>query len=123
MLVAIGFSLWRSAFLSDKTVGLKETTADAELFLEELLMSNAISYPQDRKAKDWTFNYYVTTLDFAEEYVQRNPDSNIGPLFAPVVQGTPKNRWEHLHNAFEKAVEHFGEKLDRAAKNLHKPKK
>src|SRR6266516_4278201 len=56
MLISVSFSLWRSAFLSDKTGKFKDTHQGAELFLEEMLMNNAIAYSQDRQSKDWTFN-------------------------------------------------------------------
>src|SRR5437868_6737279 len=59
-LVAVGFSLWRAAFLADKT-GMREAVfADARAFLAQLLTNNAVNYPQDRAAREWTFNYYMT---------------------------------------------------------------
>ncbi|HTB81669.1 MAG TPA: hypothetical protein VK717_12360 [Opitutaceae bacterium] len=118
MLIAVSFSLWRSAFLSDKTGYLEDTNEGAEWFLGEMLLNNAITYVQDRKAKDWTFNYYASNARYRlDEYSERHPDFDIDQFFVPKQKRTPKIRWKNLHNAFEKAVEHFGGRLKRAAKN------
>lgn len=44
-LVGVGFSLWRAAFLADKTGQREEVFADARAFLAQLLTNNAINYP------------------------------------------------------------------------------
>ena len=112
MLISVSFSLWRSAFLSDKTGKPGDTYASAELFLEEMLMNNAIAYPQDRQSKDWTFNYYATNARYRiEDYCDRYPRIKIGPL----VYHAPKGRWELLQAAFEKLVNHFEKRLRQAA--------
>src|SRR5437016_2431678 len=59
-LIAISFSLWRSAFLADKTMPWKDTNVAAITFLGEVIQNNAIAYLQDRTSKDWTFNYYAS---------------------------------------------------------------
>lgn len=64
ILVGVAFSLWRSAFLSDKTGFREEARMGAELFLEEMLLNNAIAYTQDRKSKDWTFTYYANNARY-----------------------------------------------------------
>jgi hypothetical protein len=111
MLVAVSFSLWRSAFLSDKTGTSKETSAGAVDFLSEMLVNNAIAYTQERNTKDWTFNYYVgNALYRLKDLADRWPRSKLGPLRPPVGKQTPKNRWKVLQEAFAKAVDHF-EKL------------
>jgi hypothetical protein len=64
-LVAVGFSLWRAAFLADKTGDREAVFADARIFLAKLLTDNAINYPQDRGSREWTFNYYMTNANDA----------------------------------------------------------
>jgi hypothetical protein len=118
-LVAIGFSLWRSAFLSDKTGLLSDTNEDAEWFLGELLLTNNIAFPQDRKAKDWTFNYYAANAKFRLEiYAANYPgDFELGQVTAK----SPKDRWKNLQHEFERAVEHFRLQLKTAAEKPRKP--
>ncbi|HEV7928274.1 MAG TPA: hypothetical protein VGR14_23175 [Verrucomicrobiae bacterium] len=112
MLIAVSFSLWRSAFLSDKTGRFTDTNLCAELFLEEMLMNNAIAYSQDRKSKDWAFNYYAANARYRIlEYSSSHPKLKIGSLLA----SNPKDRWERLQDAFEKLVDHFEKRLRREA--------
>jgi uncharacterized membrane protein len=47
-LVGIGFSLWRAAFLANKSGKLEETNAHATYFLGEMLETNAIAFTQDK---------------------------------------------------------------------------
>lgn len=46
LLVSISFSLWRSAFLSDKTGYMEDTNNSAVKFMSEMLENNAIAYPR-----------------------------------------------------------------------------
>jgi len=112
-LVAISFSLWRSAFLSDKT-GFKEDTNEGAInFLSEMLQNNAIAYNQERGVKDWTFNYYAANGKYRlEDLAQAWPKWRMGELTPPRGEQTPKNRWEYLQKAFEKAVDHFERRLN-----------
>jgi hypothetical protein len=59
-LVAACFSLWRAAFLADKTGKRNAVFEDSRSFLAKMLVDNAITYPQDRGAREFTFNYYMT---------------------------------------------------------------
>lgn len=65
-MVAVCFSLWRAAFLSDKTGKRSAVVDDAKTFLGKMLTDNAITYPQDRST--WTFNYYMVNaeMNFAQ---------------------------------------------------------
>lgn len=58
-LVAACFSLWRAAFLADKTGVRKEAFTDARNFLLTVLSDNAISYSVDKHSREWTFTYYT----------------------------------------------------------------
>jgi len=62
-LVSIGFSLWRAAFLADKSGDLKETNEHATYFLGEMLETNAIAFTQDRKARGFTSTITWPTFD------------------------------------------------------------
>ena len=58
-LAAVCFSLWRAAFLADRTGTHAATVRDVQTFLGRMLADNAIAYTQDRASREWTFNYYV----------------------------------------------------------------
>src|SRR6266436_4940320 len=58
-LLSVSFSLWRAAFLADKTAKRAAVFSHATDFLEKIIEDNAISYLQDRKCNEWTFNYYT----------------------------------------------------------------
>jgi hypothetical protein len=118
LLVSVAFSLWRSAFLSDKTGRLSDAVKDAEWFLGEMLLTNAIAFVQDKKAKDWTFNYYIgSARGYLEIYARDNSsDFALGNLSAKA----PKERWEIAYNAFKRAVEHFSLRLKAEAKKRAK---
>src|SRR5437868_5910672 len=57
-IIAIGFSLWRAAFLADRTGRSSERSEPAASVLLRMLADNAIGYAQDRESREWTFNYY-----------------------------------------------------------------
>lgn len=61
VLVAVCFSLWRAAFLADKTGKREAVFTGARSFLAKMLGDNAIAYPQDRASREWTFNYYMNS--------------------------------------------------------------
>ena len=104
-LVAVGFSLWRAVFLADKNFDIGASLADAEVFLGKVLVDNAITYPQDRNARDWTFNYYIGNAKMRLEDLEREWKQN---LFADKrLADEPKDRWDISQNAYTKAVNHL----------------
>jgi len=110
-LVAISFSLWRSVFYSDKEIHGEGTTEDAINLLSEMLQNNAIAYTQERKAKDWTFNYYLWNARMRLENLKESwPKAELGDLIPPV--RSPKTRWKRLQKAFSKAVDHYEKLLE-----------
>ena len=119
LLVAVAFSLWRSAFLSDKSGYRSETTKKAVSFLAELLQNNAIVFSSERSANDWAFNYFATNAKWRLEALQDQwSEFDIGPLAPPKKQAhVPKDRWECLHEAFCMAVNHFEDLLIEAKKS------
>ena len=68
MLVAIGFALWRAAFLADGDRSPLTIDEKATNFLETLIRDNAIGYAQDRTNKEWTIGYYLNDAYFRLAY-------------------------------------------------------
>ncbi len=115
-LLSVTFSLWRAAFLADKVAKRSLVFSHAMAFLEKIIEDNAISYPQDRKCNEWTFNYYTTNARAALEMLNKHwPDQ------VPVYKGrrlTPTERWRYCQGLLDEAVERFEE----AASNLQAKK-
>lgn len=110
-LVSAAFSLWRSAFLADKTGDRGKSLADAQVFLGKMLVDNAIAYAQDKASREWTFNYYVSNANYRLKTL-----ANEWPDIFPKKKGsTPKERWSYNQTAFEKAVEYFEDRLSTEA--------
>jgi hypothetical protein len=107
-LVAATFSLWRAAFLADKTGVRREAIADARTFLGKILTDNAINYPQDRSAREWTFNYYLSNARTSLLSIQRYRARIEGVLSAkkPVVKGSivSQRSWDRFQEALEEAI-------------------
>jgi hypothetical protein len=104
-LLSVSFSLWRSAFLADKTGQRSEVFDDATEFLENIIEDNAISYPQDKRSKEWTFNYYTRNARAALENLHR-----FWPELAPKYEGGPRTalkRWEYCQELLLSAVSGF----------------
>jgi hypothetical protein len=63
-LVGAVFSLWRAAFLSDTIRAWPETFKGANDLLKTLIEDNAVTYPTDRKTKEWMGGYYLNNAAF-----------------------------------------------------------
>lgn len=108
-LVSVCFSLWRAAFLADKGTTRSEVLADARSFLGKMLVDNAITYPQDRNARGWTFNYYMNNATnelarLSEVWNQINVVLN-EKLAKAAGLTPPQRRWNRTQKAFETAVD------------------
>jgi hypothetical protein len=82
-----------------------EVFADATEFLECMIEDNAISYPQDKRSKEWTFNYYTRNARAALENLHR-----FWPNLAPEYEGkkcTARERWEYCQELLQAAVGGF----------------
>jgi hypothetical protein len=116
-LVAVCFSLWRAAFLADKTGDREAVFVDARHFLGKMLTDNAINYSQDRSAREWTFNYYVNNAKEnllvlskrwpSIESVRSDTKKHKGLTYA-------KRRWDRHQAAFETAVECLADELEQS---------
>ena len=116
LLVAVCFSLWRAAFLADKT-GVRETVLQhAQDFLGKMLADNAITYPQDRASKEWTFNYYMNNAKDSLLLLSKQwPNiKDILSAYKKVSKNSTlsRRRWDRHQLAFECAVTSFKNDLD-----------
>ena len=104
-LIAVSFSLWRAAFLAEKTGKRSIVFEHGRTFLEKVIEDNAISYPTDKGSLEWTFNYYT-----------RNARSSLQQLAqfwkgtAPEYDGKKRNpaeRWDYCQSLLDKTVANF----------------
>ena len=111
MLAAICFSLWRAAFLADKTGVREATLGDVRTFLGKMLTDNAITYPQDRASREWTFNYYMNAAkNWLVELSGKWPEvAETLSAKRREKKGTSKasRRWERHQAALETALQAF----------------
>lgn len=115
IMVAACFSLWRAAFLADKTGKRQAVVGDAKAFLGKMLTDNAITYAQDRSAREWTFNYYMNN---AKAYLLRLPsDWKLEKIMLPRNSKKQKGetfsmtRWNRHQKAFEVALDFLADQL------------
>lgn len=110
-LVGISFSLWRAAFLADKTGkgGLPLTAAKS--FLRTVIVDNAINYAHDKQEREWTFNYYMSNvrrticdLNQHEKYAHLVPEWEYADR-------SPRERWAYGQSLLCKIVATFGREL------------
>src|SRR5438128_1496600 len=110
-MVSVCFSLWRAAFLSDKTGKRSAVVDDAKTFLGKMLTDNAITYPQDRSTREWTFNYYMVNeesilLKLAVDWKDiQNKISE--PRKFNKARTVSMTRWYRYHAAFVIALDCF----------------
>ncbi len=119
-MVAICFSLWRAAFLADKTGVRAAVLKDAKAFLGKMLTDNAITYPQDRSNREWTFNYYMNNakdglLNLSKDWIDIQSSLSVDKKEVKGATASSR-RWDRHQNAFETALHHFEEALKKAAK-------
>lgn len=116
ILTAICFSLWRAAFLADKT-GIRENTLNhVRAFLGKMLTDNAITYQQDRASREWTFNYYVNNARDNLQLLSRYwPDVEAMLLEKrKPKKGTSASgrRWDQYQDCLELALDDFRAELE-----------
>lgn len=110
-LVAVGFSLWRAAFLADRTGKLEARASHAETFLLKMIGDNAINYPQDRESREWTFNYYLDNAYYRlDEISDKWPEILENGALIPKSKRRGQQRWTCLQQAFSRAVKVFSDK-------------
>ena len=110
LLTAIGFALWRAAFLADDDRSWPEITKDASTFLGTLVRDNAIGYTQDRTSKRWTFGYYINDaylrLDYFHRQLRSLEPAHVDRVAAFLeAQGTRSESEPDSHVAWDHAYE------------------
>ena len=120
ILVAVAFSLWRAAFLAEKAEDKDATSlGHAETFLQTLLVDNAINYQQDRKARKWTYRFY---MDASRSQLEKLgtfwPDAlSILNNRAAGKKQRSTDRWNRRHDAFVRGVDLLEGELRTAAQS------
>jgi hypothetical protein len=117
VIAAVCFSLWRAAFLADKTGTHEAWLRDVQAFLGKLLTDNAINYPQDRASRDWTFNYYANCARDGLLMLSK-AWPGVGETLSAVkkvTKGTtaPGRRWDRHQAAVEVALAEFQTELEK----------
>jgi hypothetical protein len=107
-LIAATFSLWRAVFLSDKTGARGASLQDASAFLGKLIISNMINFSEDRAAREWTFNYYISDARYRLKKIAEDWKYELSPLAG---KQSPKSRWDHCHGELVRAVDLFTKHL------------
>ena len=115
VLVAVAFSLWRAAFLADKTGVREAVLQDARAFLAKMLTDNAITYPQDRASREWTFNYYMNSAKDCLLILSKDWPA-VGQVLSAsrrATKGTTASsrRWDRHQRALETAIAAFESEL------------
>lgn len=115
-LIAVAFSLWRAAFLADKTSKRADVFNHGRDFLEKVIEDNAISYPQDKNSREWTFNYYTRNARASLQQLAEHWDGVAQPYMGK--KRKPDERWDYCQELLDKNVENFEKLLaERKAKS------
>lgn len=126
-MVSVCFSLWRAAFLSDKTGKRSAVVDDAKAFLGKMLTDNAITYPQDRSTREWTFNYYIANAESVLLKLSANwkeiQDKISEPRKRSKTKTVSMTRWNRYHDAFIIAMDRFEQALGEAPEPSAKRRK
>jgi hypothetical protein len=104
-LIAAAFSLWRAAFLADKSGKRSAVFADGKKFLGNLIEDNSIAYVNDKNAREWTFNYYTRNARYALQIL-----NEYWPDEVPKYKGekrTATKRWDYCQQLLDEAVAGF----------------
>jgi hypothetical protein len=105
--VGVAFSLWRAAFLADKDTLREKSFKSALRFLEMVISDNAIGFPQDKKEKDWTFNFYTDNVRFTFLTWGRSERfKRIVPRWQ-TKKRNPRQRWEYCHKVLDKTIDNL----------------
>jgi hypothetical protein len=104
-LLSVSFSLWRAAFLADKTARRAEVFSDAIEFLEKIVEDNSISYLNDRNCREWTFNYYTRNARNSLEALHKQWPDKVDEYIGK--KRTPTQRWSYCQDLLDSAIDRF----------------
>jgi hypothetical protein len=122
-LASAAFSLWRAAFLADKSSKRSDVFTKGHAFLTRVVEENAIGFPQDKQWRDWTFNYYSRNAQYSLQHLARTWD-DVAPAFVNQTR-SPSERWDYCQDLLDKAIKEFGSTLakERAQKESHEARR
>ncbi len=119
-LVAICFSLWRAAFLTDKETAREEVFKDGHDFLGTILSDNSIAFSHDRMFRNWTFNYYVSNAENRLRYLCNNRPEFKGMYQRQDYESGPmpksKFRWDECQKGLDQILGKLRNTLEAAVK-------
>jgi hypothetical protein len=114
-LIAINFSLWRSVFLADREDGADKRLQHAEDFLAKLIVDNAVGYPLERTAKNWTFGYYLNNAVYRLKQLAEAYPTVFSSDWEKKSRKTAQQNWEAIQGALEEGIKNFGKELAKKA--------
>ncbi|MGM4917477.1 hypothetical protein [Tardiphaga sp. 813_E8_N1_3] len=109
-LSSVAFSLWRAAFLADKSSKRSDVFAKARAFLTRVVEENAIGFPQDKQWRDWTFNYYSRSAQYSLQHLAQTW-SEVAPAFVNEIR-SPSERWDYCQDLLDQAINGFSSALE-----------
>lgn len=112
-LASVAFSLWRAAFLADKSSKRSDVFAKGKAFLTRVVEENAIGFPQDKQWRDWTFNYYSRSAQYSLEHLAKTW-SDVAPPFVHEIR-SPSERWDYCQDLLDQAIDGFSASLENKA--------
>jgi hypothetical protein len=106
-LVGVSFALWRAVFLAHRTGKAELRNKDATSFIEKMVTTNAITFSDDHKLREWTFGYYIDDALYRLERLSKT-HPEIGFRDTDLKRrGTTTAQWDDFQRLFEKAVRYF----------------
>jgi hypothetical protein len=109
-LVGAAFSLWRAVFLAEKEGSLGASLVHSIKFLEKIVRTNAIAFPQEMEANEWTFNYYLNNCHYRLRDLQCDRKELMTPWI--VAPRGPRERWEYNQEKLNEALGKFSKALE-----------
>jgi hypothetical protein len=117
-LVGITFSLWRAAFLADRTGHKEARLKAAKGFLETIITDNAIAFLQDKTHREWTFTYYMNNVRFALDALRKqSKNSHLVPEWK-FKGGNARVWWEQGQSLLEHVIDNFEKELQTIAEEV-----
>lgn len=91
--------------MADKTAKRVAVFSHGTEFLEKMIEDNAITYVQDRKSNEWTFNYYTRNARSSLETLHEHWPEQVPPYVGK--KRTPVERWDYCQHQLDQAVSAF----------------
>ena len=106
-LVGITFSLWRAAFLADKTDEKGKARAHAKEFLKRVIQDNAIGFSQDRTWNEWTFDYYTDYARLSLISLASDWGDEFVPSWKHQTYIEPMEEWDYAQKLLNITINRF----------------